>query len=140
MPEHRCKRCGEYHQRLIAIDNECSCHGSLPPTVAHTPRKAQAFSLSPFLLCPSGDYSFYGRTMPSYWLSTHRMTVSVDTDDRKVITDAPPIVHKFIGQSLSNLIAWMAGQGGFQMSPLKQIEGIHKQRILSRNKHLERRS
>lgn len=43
--------------------------------------------------------------MPSYWLSTHQMTVSVDTDDRKIILDVPPIVRKFIGQNLGALVA-----------------------------------
>ena len=50
----------------------------------------------------------------SYWLSTERMTVVVDADARGVIVWAPPIVRRFVGQPLDNLIGWMRRQPGFR--------------------------
>ena len=43
----------------------------------------------------------------SYWFSNRRMTVSVDVDADKIITDAAPIARKFVGQPLRNLAIWM---------------------------------
>jgi hypothetical protein len=50
--------------------------------------------------------------MMSYWLSSNRMTVIVDTDDDGIIVYGSPIVRKFIGQHLANLISWLDKQGG----------------------------
>lgn len=50
--------------------------------------------------------------MRSYWVSSKTMTVLVDADDHGVITVGPPIVHRFIGQPVGNLISWMRRQGG----------------------------
>ena len=55
--------------------------------------------------------------MKSYWMSTNKMTVSVDADDRDMIIAAAPIVHKFIGQPISNLRNWLSRQGGFFVPP-----------------------
>jgi len=52
--------------------------------------------------------------MKSYWMSTSKMTVSVDVDNRDVIVAAAPIVYKFIGQPISNLRNWLSRQGGFK--------------------------
>jgi len=41
------------------------------------------------------------------------MTVLVITDEACVITDAAPIVRRFIGQPIDNLVNWMKRQGGF---------------------------
>jgi hypothetical protein len=48
-----------------------------------------------------------------WWLSTESMTVQVITENG-VIVDAAPIVQKFKGQPLSNLIGWMKRQKGFR--------------------------
>lgn len=56
--------------------------------------------------------------MPDHWLSTERMTVAVTTDDQGRITEAAPIVRKFVGQPLDNLIRWMEKQGGFRQKVL----------------------
>lgn len=46
-----------------------------------------------------------------YWLSTSRMTVAVTVDESSgLITVAAPIVRKFVGQPLTNLIRWMRSQ------------------------------
>lgn len=55
--------------------------------------------------------------MKWWWLSTAVMTVAVATRDGR-ITVAPPIVSKFKGQPLSNLIAWLRTQPGFQMKEI----------------------
>lgn len=44
--------------------------------------------------------------MNSYWVSCRDFTVRVDVDDAGVIRQAAPIVRKFIGQPLSNLLTW----------------------------------
>jgi len=50
--------------------------------------------------------------MMSYWLSSNKMTVIVDIDDDGIIVYGSPIVRKFLGQPLLNLIGWMERQGG----------------------------
>lgn len=52
-----------------------------------------------------------------WWLSTEKMTVRVLTKD-SIIIEAAPIVKKFLGQPLENLIHWMSYQPGFKMMEL----------------------
>lgn len=49
------------------------------------------------------------------WLSTERMTVVVRVDDDGIIKVTPPIVRKFLGQPVDNLIGWMKQQPGFEI-------------------------
>jgi hypothetical protein len=49
-----------------------------------------------------------------YFLSSRAMTVGVTTKDGKII-EGPPIVRKFIGQPLTNLIGWMTKHGDLQV-------------------------
>lgn len=49
----------------------------------------------------------------SYWLSSESMTVGVEVNEKGTITSTPPIVRKFIGQPLKNLVKWMMKQKGF---------------------------
>jgi hypothetical protein len=53
-----------------------------------------------------------------WWLSTERMSVSVAIDEDDVIVDAPPIVRKFIGQPITNLMRWLAKQPGYMKAEL----------------------
>jgi hypothetical protein len=55
----------------------------------------------------------------NYWLSTERMTVGVEVVNGKIKT-CPPIVQKFIGQPVENLISWMKRQPGFIMEILDE--------------------
>lgn len=55
-----------------------------------------------------------------YWLSSHRMTVGVSVVSGLIHTTAP-IVSKFKGQPLKNLINWMSKQGGFKYDKLYNI-------------------
>lgn len=55
--------------------------------------------------------------MKCYWLSSKKMTVLVDVQDGR-ITEAAPVVRKFIGQPLQNLIRWMRRQGGLRIEEL----------------------
>ena len=52
----------------------------------------------------------------SWWVSCNKFTIGVTTDDSaaKVITDAAPIVKKFIGQPLDNLLRWAKKFGGLE--------------------------
>jgi hypothetical protein len=56
--------------------------------------------------------------MKAWWLSSNRMTVVVMTVEysggHEIITEAAPIVNKFVGQPLGNLERWMRKQGGFE--------------------------
>ena len=53
--------------------------------------------------------------MRTIWLSSYRMTVVVSVDDEDVIQTASPIVRRFIGQQLANLVNWMGKQGGLRV-------------------------
>lgn len=46
--------------------------------------------------------------LTSWYVSTYRMTVRVDTNEQEVIVGAAPIVKKFIGQPMRNLLRWMS--------------------------------
>jgi hypothetical protein len=50
--------------------------------------------------------------MRAYWVSCAKFTVRVAADEDGVITEAAPIVRRFIGQPLGNLTRWAAGLGG----------------------------
>lgn len=45
-------------------------------------------------------------------LSSKRMTVLVRVRGQTIV-DGPPIVRRFKGQPVRNLMGWMAKQGGF---------------------------
>ena len=49
-----------------------------------------------------------------WWVSNKRMTVGVVTTDELVIKHAAPIVRKFTGQYLGDLLRWMERQGGLK--------------------------
>ncbi len=52
--------------------------------------------------------------MRTFWLSSKKITVGVDTDQKGIITDSAPIVKVFRGQHINKLIKWMRKQGGFK--------------------------
>lgn len=52
-------------------------------------------------------------TRTLWWISTQRMTVGVLVFDETVM-EAPPIVRKFIGQSINALRGWMRKQPGYR--------------------------
>ena len=56
--------------------------------------------------------------MATYWLSSKKMTISVDVDDKNIIKQGAPIIKVFKGQPLTNLINWMKKQGGFKIKKL----------------------
>lgn len=45
--------------------------------------------------------------MKTLWLSSARMTVCVDVDEKDIIRKNPPILHRFTGQPFRNLKEWM---------------------------------
>jgi len=46
-----------------------------------------------------------------WWVSCNKMTVKVVTEDT-VIVEAAPVVWKFKGQPLKNLLLWISRFGG----------------------------
>jgi len=54
-----------------------------------------------------------------HWISCVRFTVQVNTEDG-VIVLAAPIVRKFIGQRLENLLGWCARLGGLKHELLEE--------------------
>lgn len=52
-----------------------------------------------------------------YWVVTERWTVRVVTDNGRIITDAAPLVRRFLGQPLSNLLYWARKQGLIAVEP-----------------------
>ena len=59
-----------------------------------------------------------------WWLSSSKMTVAVCTVGEDRIYRTPPIVAKFKGQPLANLINWMTKQGGFQYEQLTEATAL----------------
>ena len=51
--------------------------------------------------------------MKHYWLSSSKMTVGVGTD-KGFLVYGPPIVRKFMGQPIVNLVNWLKKQGSFR--------------------------
>ena len=49
-----------------------------------------------------------------HWISCERFTVEVETDERNIIIRAAPIVRKFQGQPLANLLNWASDLGGLK--------------------------
>lgn len=60
--------------------------------------------------------------MKTFWLSSHRMTVSVDVDNTHTIVECAPIIRVFKGQPLQNLVNWMKKQGGFKSKRIRKGE------------------
>ena len=60
--------------------------------------------------------------MATYWVSSKKMTVSVDIDSERIITATPPILQVFKGQPLDNLIKWMKKQGGFRIKRMTNFD------------------
>ena len=58
-------------------------------------------------------------TAISYWLSTESMTVEVLVENG-IVKEAAPIVQRFKGQPLFNLINWMKKQKGFRYCELRK--------------------
>jgi hypothetical protein len=52
-----------------------------------------------------------------YWLSCPRFTVAVRVDDG-VVREAPPIVRRFVGQSLSAMERWARTLGAVRVEKL----------------------
>jgi hypothetical protein len=52
--------------------------------------------------------------MVMHWVSCERFTVRVDTDESGRIAWAAPVVRKFTGQPLANLLRWARGLGGLR--------------------------
>lgn len=50
----------------------------------------------------------------SFWLSSNKMTISVDTNRKGIIIFCAPIVRKFKGQHIKKLVKWMRKHGGFK--------------------------
>lgn len=55
-----------------------------------------------------------------WWVSCKKFTIGVETDGADIVTKAPPIARKFIGQPSKNLGRWARKFGDFQ---IKEIEG-----------------
>lgn len=58
----------------------------------------------------------------TWWLSNHKMTVMIKTNQNRQIIEAAPIVKKFIGQPLSNLAYWMDKIGKLDWKILSKQE------------------
>jgi len=52
--------------------------------------------------------------MTRHWISCDRFTVAVTTDERGRVVEAAPVVRRFLGQPLYNLLRWADSLGGLQ--------------------------
>lgn len=55
----------------------------------------------------------------NWWVSCNKFTCYVGTDKSLKIIKAAPIVRKFTGQPLGNLIKWCQKLGGFKIEVLE---------------------
>jgi hypothetical protein len=60
--------------------------------------------------------------MTRHWISCTRFTVEVETDERGIVVKAAPIVCKFQGQPLVNLLAWAMELGGLKHEILSEAK------------------
>jgi len=58
-----------------------------------------------------------------YFVSCPRFTVRVETDEAGVIRRAAPVVRKFQGQNLNNLLRWAERFGGVRVARLGEVAG-----------------
>lgn len=56
----------------------------------------------------------------TWWLSNEQMTIKIKTDAVGDIRVAAPIVRRFIGQPLNNLVQWMKNMGKTTITLLKE--------------------
>jgi len=62
--------------------------------------------------------------MKRYWLSSNKMTVGVECDNKDIIRDGAPIIFSFREQPLKNLETWMKLQGGFKKEVIFDDEEV----------------
>lgn len=70
--------------------------------------------------CKAKRWNFLFPPMPSYWLSSNKMTFGVDTNAEGIIVRCAPVVRKFQWGHIDLLRAWMAKQGGYKE---REVEG-----------------
>jgi hypothetical protein len=55
-----------------------------------------------------------GLVAETHWVSSNSFTVEVKTDERGVIVWAAPLVKRFLGQPIGNLLNWAKPFGGLR--------------------------
>lgn len=55
----------------------------------------------------------------TYWVCCDRFTVLVRAEEGR-ITEAAPIVRRFVGQPMNNLLNWARGLGGLRVQMLPE--------------------
>jgi hypothetical protein len=76
----------------------------------------------PLCPCQDGDMCHYqgpnawpiSGKKRKHWISCNKFTVEVETDARDVVIRAAPIVRRFQGQPLANLLSWASDLGGLK--------------------------
>jgi len=54
------------------------------------------------------------------WVSTTKFTIRVEVDRSGRITDAAPLVRRFVGQQWKNLVDWCRKIGGLRIEELSE--------------------
>lgn len=68
-----------------------------------------------------------------WWFRCNKMTIYCESNDQDIIVLAAPIVSKFIGQHIKNLVGWMKKLGGFRFHEYK-INMAEEERIEKQNR------
>jgi hypothetical protein len=63
---------------------------------------------------------FHALTASRHWISCAQFTVEVEVNAGGIITWAAPVVQKFLGQPLANLLRWAEGLGGLKHEVLSR--------------------
>lgn len=56
--------------------------------------------------------------MKQLWISCPKFTVQVDVGDDNRVVEAAPVVRRFIGQNIDNLLYWLRGFGKVEVSAI----------------------
>jgi hypothetical protein len=56
--------------------------------------------------------------LTGYWVSNCKMTCMVVANCHTTVIEAPPILRRFLGQPMGNLLLWMSKKPGLQVEEL----------------------
>ena len=60
--------------------------------------------------------------MPGWYVTCPKFTVLVETDKKAIITQAAPIVRKFMGQHFNRLVEWARRFGVVEFQAIEEVK------------------
>ena len=103
---------------------ECGHHAHVSETMLRSPLLCMMCLAERVVALPSPQAAAEDAKAPevhSFWLVSPKATVRVVTDAAGRITEAAPLVRKFLGQPLENLQYWMHSRMGGLLSTEESV-------------------